>query len=159
MYVLQLWVPTFNPDKPQDLFVPTWITLRKLPRKYLKIASQIVEQVGNLIGSDPDNQHKREPRFCVRLRPRERWEPEVIIQRKSGARIPVIIDYYNLPIRCRFCWLTKHQVKNCEQLNGLKAKTQGRKIPHNSATQGGGRRPRGDAQQRKESKSRELAPR
>lgn len=37
--ILQPWVPSLDPDKPQDLFVLTWITLRKLPKEYLVIAS------------------------------------------------------------------------------------------------------------------------
>jgi hypothetical protein len=114
MCVLQPWVPGFSPDKPQVLYVPTWITLRKLPREYLNSAEQIAEQIGKLIGSDPDNPNRREPRFCIGLNPKEGWESEVVINRKSGEKIPVLIDYDNLPIRCRFCWSTHHQVKNCE---------------------------------------------
>jgi hypothetical protein len=152
MCILQPWVPAFNPDKPQDLFIPTWITLRKLPREYLKIASQIAEQVGTLIGCDPDNSYKREPRFCVGLRPGEGWEPEVTIKTKSGLQISVIIDYDNLPIRCRYCWSTKHQVKNCDQLNEIKAKTQGRKAPQTTTTQAGESR-RGGEQKHKEASS------
>lgn len=55
MCVLQPWVPLFNPDKPQDLYVLTWMTLRKLPREYLKLVGEIIAQIGTVIGSDPKN--------------------------------------------------------------------------------------------------------
>jgi hypothetical protein len=125
MCILQPWVPAFNPDKPQDLYIPTWITLLE----YLKIASQISKQVGTLIGCDSDNNSRREPRLCMGLKPKEGWETEVIIKKKSGIEVPVVIDYDNLLIKCRFCWCNKHQVKNCDQLNKIKAKAASRKTP------------------------------
>jgi hypothetical protein len=41
--ILQPWISWFNPDRPQELTVPTWITLRKLPRGYLKSAEKIAQ--------------------------------------------------------------------------------------------------------------------
>jgi hypothetical protein len=95
-------VPGFSPDRPQDLIVPTWITLRKLPREYLKSAEKIAQQLGKLIGSDPDNPTRKEPRFCIGLQPHLGWESQVIIQGKSGEQTHIILDYDDLPIRCRF---------------------------------------------------------
>jgi hypothetical protein len=116
MYILQPWVPAFNVDKPQELYVPTWITLRKLPREYLGIAIQIAEQMDKFIGSDASNPSCKEPRFYIRLKPGEGWEPEIVIKRKFGIKVPVLIDYDNLRIPYRFRWSTRHQIRNCKQL-------------------------------------------
>jgi hypothetical protein len=123
MCVLQPWMPGFESTKPQEVSVPTWVTLRKLPREYLNCASGIAEQLGILIGSDPDNQNRCEPRFCIGLNPKEGWETEVVISRSSGEKVPVLIDYDHLPIRCRFYWSTQHQVKNCDQLKAAKVRS------------------------------------
>jgi hypothetical protein len=108
MCILQLWIPSFNADKLQQLYVPTWITLRKLPREYLGIAAQIAEQVGKFIGSTASNPNRRELRFYIELKSGEGWKPKIVIKRKSGEKIPVLINYDNLPICCRFCWSTRH---------------------------------------------------
>jgi hypothetical protein len=52
---------------------------------------------------------------------------EIVIKRKSGVSVPVLIDYDNLPIRCRFCLSTEHQIRNCDQLKEEKTKSRGRK--------------------------------
>ena len=65
--------------------------------------------------------------FCIRLKPGEGWETEIVIKRRFGINVPILIDYNNLPIRHRFCLSTEHQIKNCDQLKEGKTKSRGRK--------------------------------
>lgn len=41
-----------------------------------------------------------------------------------GERSEIIIDYNNLPIRCRYCMATDHLIKDCVGLGEGKTKEQ-----------------------------------
>jgi hypothetical protein len=67
----------------------------------------------------------------------------VTIKKRSGVKIPIIIDYDNLLVRCRFCWSTRHQVKNCKQLKEIKARAQGNKLTQGPPSSNGETKPNG----------------
>ena len=45
---------------------------------------------------------------------------QVSVRNKTrGALITINVDYCHLPIRCKYCLLTEHVVRNCTWLLGL----------------------------------------
>lgn len=96
------------------MLIPTWITLKKLPLQYYGVAQEIAASLGRVIGKDTHNCHFRDPRFCIALDTSLGWETEIEIEdRVTGKLIPILVDYTNLPIRCRYCNDVNHQVKHC----------------------------------------------
>lgn len=59
------------------------------------------------------------PRFCIALDTSSSWETEIEIEdHPSGKLIPILVDYANLPIRCRYCSDLNHQISSCPQKQG-----------------------------------------
>lgn len=112
--ILQTWTPGFNAAKPEGLKIPTWVTLKDVPDEFLGVAEQIAGGLGELLGVDRRNLGSMDQRFCLGLSSGAGWKTQVVVQNAvTGKREVIMIDYCNLPIRCRFCLATDHLVKDC----------------------------------------------
>lgn len=115
--VMQNWIANFDPGNPRGMLVPTWVTLRRVPDEFQGVARQIAQCLGEVLGGDKNNSTLEDQRFCLALPAGEGWEPSVTVTNAtSGFSSTIIIDYINLPIRCRFCLDTDHRVKDCPGL-------------------------------------------
>ena len=116
--IFQQWTPLFDPSSSRGMFIPTWITLKKLPLQFFGVAHEIAASLGKVLGKDSQNCHFKDPRFCIALDTSKGWETELEIEdRLSGKLITILVDYTNLPIRCRYCHDLNHQVRDCPQRN------------------------------------------
>ena len=98
------------------MLIPTWITLKKLPLHYFGVAQEIAASLGTVLGKDAQNNHFKDPRFCIALDTSTRWETEIEIEdRITGNLLTILVDYANLPIRCRYCNALTHQIRDCPQ--------------------------------------------
>lgn len=86
MCIFQEWIQGFDPEEPEDLLIPTWITLRKLPREYRRSAPEIAATIGKVIGQEGHAPHNNDLRFCVGLKSGAGWETEVIVK---SAHFPI----------------------------------------------------------------------
>lgn len=115
--MFQSWVLGFNPDNPSNLAFPTWVTLRKLPYEHHDQAIGIAEIFGEVIGISTTNETTKDPRFCINLMVNKGWATSIDLD--SGGEISppqrVLVDYDNLPIRCKACHNWKHRVRDCEE--------------------------------------------
>jgi hypothetical protein len=69
-----MWVPEFNPNNPKRMKIPKWITLQKLPTKFISGAENSF-WVGYLFQvSQKKSMHAGEQHFCVALEGGEGWE-------------------------------------------------------------------------------------
>ena len=125
--MLQSWVPGFNPDNPNNLAFPTWVSLRNLPHEHQDQAIGIVETLGEVIGMDIANENARDPRFCINLEISKGWATSIELITEGGILPPqtILIDYDKLPIRCRVCLSWKHKASDCKELQ--KRPTRGRR--------------------------------
>jgi hypothetical protein len=42
------------------------------------------------------------------------WEPSVVVENShTHAEIEILIDYYNLPIQCKYCFAIDHCFREC----------------------------------------------
>ena len=107
--VFQQWTPLFEPSSSRGMLIPTWITLKKLPLQFFGVAQEIAASLGKVLGRDAQNSYFKDPRFCIALDTSTGWETELEIEdRVTGKLIPIIVDYANLPIRCRYCQALDH---------------------------------------------------
>lgn len=112
--ILQTWTTDFDSSKPLRLKVPTWVTLRGIPGEFLGVAKEIAGGLGELLGSDKRNAHTADQRFCVALQAGLGWQTQLAVTNENtGEKIVILVDYCNLPIRCRCCYSTGHLVKDC----------------------------------------------
>ena len=124
--LLQNWIPGFSSGRPVGLKVPTWVTLKAVPDEFVGIIKQIAQSLGEILGSDKRNAYSEDQRFCVALFSGMPYETSLgIINPVTGIRSEIVIDYNNLPIRCRYCMGTDHLVKECAGLNEGKLKDTG----------------------------------
>ena len=101
------------------MLIPTWITLKRLPLHFFSVAQEIAATLGRVLGKDAQNSHFKDPRFCVALDTSQGWKTEIEIEdRNTGKLISILVDYANLPIRCRYCNDLNHQVSACPQRSG-----------------------------------------
>ncbi|KAG0556684.1 hypothetical protein KC19_11G071700, partial [Ceratodon purpureus] len=122
--VMQNWVPNFNPANPRGLKIPTWVTLRRVPDEFQCVARQIAEGLGEVLGGDRKNSILEDQRFCIALPAGDGWATTVeVVNDATGEQSSIIVDYTNLPIRCRFCLDTEHKAKDCRALASLHLKT------------------------------------
>lgn len=122
--VMQNWVPNFNSANPKGMKIPTWITLRRVPDEFQCVARQIAEGLGEVLGGDKKNSTLEDQRFCIALTAGDGWATTVdVVNGVTGEQSSIIIDYTNLPIRCRFCFETIHKAKDCPALATLHQKT------------------------------------
>lgn len=70
--------------------------------------------LGEVLGTDRRNQGSMDQRFCFGLLSDSEWKTHVVVKNAStGKQEVILLDYYNLPIRCQFCLATDHMVKDC----------------------------------------------
>lgn len=118
--VMQNWVPNFNSANPKGMKIPTWITLRRVPDEFQCMARQIAEGLGEVLGGDKQNSTLEDQRFCIALPAGDGWATSVeVVNDATGEQSSIIVDYANLPIRCRFCFDTNHKAKDCPALASL----------------------------------------
>ena len=117
--VFQQWTPQFDPASSRGMLIPTWITLKKLPLQFFGVAQDIAATLEKVLGKDANNCYFKDPRFCIALDTSRGWETELEIEDcHTGKLIAVLIDYANLPIRCRYCHDLNHQISACPQRPG-----------------------------------------
>lgn len=101
------------------MLIPTWITLKKLPLHFFGVAQEIAASLGKVLGKDAQNTYFKDPKFCIALDTSVGWKTELEIEdRLTGKLIPILVDYANLPIRCRYCNDLNHQSNACLQKSG-----------------------------------------
>jgi hypothetical protein len=62
--------------------------------------------------------------FCVTLEARDGWETSLVVENEAmGETMTMLIDFDFLPIRCKFCLKSFHQVKDYLNLVSLKVKS------------------------------------
>lgn len=66
-YMLQSWILGFNHDNPCNLAFPTWISLRNMPHEHLDEAYNIVEMLGEIIGTETTNERIEDPKSCINM--------------------------------------------------------------------------------------------
>jgi hypothetical protein len=94
--------------------IPTWIMLRHVPPTLMSVTQEIAAGIGDLIGVATTNTDNTDPRFCMALPFGLGWEPSVVIKiEHTQSGVTILIDYDNLPIRCRYCWDLSHYLKDC----------------------------------------------
>lgn len=79
-------------------------------------ALDIAKSLGEVIGINNSNTITKDPRFGVNLKVKELWVTSIALSTLEGI-LPtqnVMIDYDNLPSRCRACFSPKHMVKDCK---------------------------------------------
>ena len=117
--IFQQWTPLFDPSSSRGMLIPTWITLKKLPLQFFGVAQEIVASLGKVLEKDAQNYYFKDPRFCIALDTSLGWKSELEIKdRFIGKLIPILVDYTNLPICCRYCNDFNHQTRACPQRNG-----------------------------------------
>lgn len=114
--LLQIWVPGFNPNNPNNLAFPTWVALRN--KLYEQQAIAITQTLGEVIGTDMANESAKVSRFCVNLKINKGWVTNINLETKGGilSLQEVVVDYDKLLIRCRVCHSWKHMVKDCNEI-------------------------------------------
>jgi len=73
MGIYQEWVLMFNLDVPHGLKILFWCSLKVLPFEYRPIGNTISTCVGNIMGEDPNNHKRWDPRFCIMINPKHGW--------------------------------------------------------------------------------------
>ena len=115
--ILQTWASGFDSSKPSRLKVPTWVTLRGIPGEFLGVAKDIAAGLGELLGSDKRNACTADQRFCVALQSGQGWKTQLAVHNDiTGEKVVILVDYCNLPIRCRCCHSTEHLIKDCPSI-------------------------------------------
>jgi hypothetical protein len=61
------WTPLFDPSSNQGMFIPTWITLKKLPIQFSSVFHEIAASLDKFLEKDAQNGYFKDPRFCVFL--------------------------------------------------------------------------------------------
>ena len=77
MCMLQSWVPGFNPDNPNNLASPTWVSLKNLMHEHQGQAIGIAKTLGEVIGTETKNENAKHPRFCVNLEISKDWATNI----------------------------------------------------------------------------------
>jgi hypothetical protein len=117
--ILQTWTPGFVASKPTGLKVPTWVTLKDVPGEFMRVAAEMASGLGELLGSDRRNAVSRDQRFCVGITSGAGYRTYLSVMNEfTGKEAMVLIDYCNLPIRCRYCLSPDHLVKDCVLVTG-----------------------------------------
>ena len=113
--LIQSWVPGFNLENPSNLAFPTWVSLRNMPFEHQDQAIEIAETLGEVIGSDTSNDTAKDPRFCINLEISKGWATSIDLEMENGLMPPqrIMVDYDELPIRCRACLSWKHKASEC----------------------------------------------
>jgi hypothetical protein len=83
------------------------------------VAAKMAGRLGDLLGSDKRNAFTIDQRFCVGLVSGSGYKLKLgVCNESTGKKEVILIDYYNLPIRCRYCLSTDHLVRDCPRIVG-----------------------------------------
>jgi hypothetical protein len=94
--------------------MPVWVTLKDVPREYWSNAMDITESLGPVLGKNRSNAHLNDQKFCIALTAREPFPLKVeVMNPVNGKTSHFMVDYNNLPIRCRHCLSTTYLVREC----------------------------------------------
>lgn len=77
--MLQSWIPGFNPENPNNLAFPTWVSLMQLPYEHLDQTHDIAKSLGEVIGIDHLSDNTKDPRFCVNLKINDGWVTSIAL--------------------------------------------------------------------------------
>lgn len=100
--------------------------MRHVPDEFQCVARQIAEGLGEVLSGDKQNSTLEDQRFCIALPAGEGWATSVeVVNDTIGEQTSIVLDYANLPIRCRYCMDTKHKAKDCPALASVHNKTPG----------------------------------
>lgn len=115
--LLKHWHPLFDVSRERVDIVQLWVKLHGLPLHYWK--EEHLREIGNILGSFIEvdmsfekTKHQQVARILVNINIREGlaeelnlcWGPTVIKQ---------ILDYENVPFRCRRCHVYGHPTSDC----------------------------------------------
>jgi hypothetical protein len=116
-YIIQAWKPEFVSSSPASMCTPIWITLIGVPCELLCGAHDLAASLRELLGRDRNNALATIQSFCVALNSEGGLKTHVKVTNNiTGEEHLILVDYYNLPIRCRFCLATDHLIKDCWDL-------------------------------------------
>lgn len=86
-----------------------------MPEEFFDVAKEIAAGIGDLPGCDSRNPTSVDQRFCVALQAGQGWYTTVgITNATTKEKSLIVVDYYNLPIRCRICHSIDYLAKECK---------------------------------------------
>jgi hypothetical protein len=71
--IYQEWVLMFHLDFPHGLKILFWCSLKVLPFEYRPIDKTMSFCVGKIMGKDPNNHKRWDPRFCIMMNLKHGW--------------------------------------------------------------------------------------
>ena len=123
--IFQHWVADFDSEAAygiaaseerttNGLKILTWIPLRNLKDKLRGVVQEIAEDVEELVGTAATNSKRIDSRFYILIPLGLGWESSIIVENShTKIEFEILIDYDNLPIRCKFCFATDYCLKDC----------------------------------------------
>ena len=75
----------FNPNRLLGVYIPTWISLTRLPLEYTKFAESIASVVGKVLWEDAFGDRNVHPRFCVDMDLTQGWVFVVLTYNPLGG--------------------------------------------------------------------------
>jgi hypothetical protein len=112
---LNKWTPDFSPENDIPSAVPVWVRLPFLPLHCWN--DETIKNIGNALGRFIDRAEPREglqscARLCVEV-DLEKGLPEAIQLILDGWTYTQMVDYEQLPFKCKYCHEYGHFAKNC----------------------------------------------
>lgn len=110
---MQGWASNFEPMNPKGMLDFTWITLRRVPNKFLGIAKQILVGLERVLEGDKLNSTYGS---TILYRVINRFQIGTFGGGKKCSNRGIVnyhrftVEYINLLIFCRLCFNTKHKV-------------------------------------------------
>jgi hypothetical protein len=71
--------------------IPTWVTLRQVPKEFQSVSHQIAVGIGEVLGADEANGSLEDPKFCLALDSGAGWEPTVLVTNSISQTKATII--------------------------------------------------------------------
>jgi len=91
--------------------------LRGIPAEFLEVSKEIASDLREVLGIDKRNATSADQRFCVALQAGQGWRMQLGVRSElSGEQEVIVVDYYNLPIRCCGCYSFDHLIRECPSL-------------------------------------------
>ena len=98
------WTPDFDPSQDVPLVVPVWVRLPHLPLHCWNLES--LEIIGNKLGEFIDRDERKDRFYCARICVEVDLEiglPEAIQLIVVERSYLQVLDYEQIPFKCRFC--------------------------------------------------------
>jgi hypothetical protein len=93
--------------------------------EFVGVIKQITQSLDEILGIVKRNTYNEDQRFCIALLLGMPYETILgLVNPMTRRRTEIVIDYNNLPIRCRYCMAVNHLIKDCSSLNEGKTKDQ-----------------------------------